>query len=104
MAAASIDSDLLPQVNDQFLEAVKICWKMQMLSPPMFVCQPKVYNEIWHDFYHKTWQERHNDLVYYRPVLMNSAGGSVSYKGYVGNSSTASGESGSTSGAKQSKF
>lgn len=106
MADASIDSDLLLQVNDQFLEAIKICWKMQMLYTPMFVCQPKVYNDKWHDIYPKTWQDRNNDLVYYRPVLMNSAGGSIRYKGYVGNSSTASGASGSTpiASAKQSKL
>ena len=63
-----------------------MCWKMQMLPTPMFVCQPKVFNEHWHDTHYESWDEDStNDLVYYRPVLMNSVGGSIAYKGLVGN-------------------
>ena len=99
-AISNTDVNILSQLNDRglIIEAIIICWKMQMLCNPMFVCQPKIYNEGWHDVYSTVWQERHDELIYYRPVLMNSAGGSLSYKGHVGNSSTANGAAPSTKG------
>lgn len=76
-------------MDELVTEAVKICWKMQMLPTPMFICQPKAFTEHWHDTHYDTWDENcrnTNDLVYYRPVLMNSVGGSIACRGLVGNS------------------
>lgn len=72
---------------DEFIiEAVKICWKMQMLPTPMFICQPKAFTDNWHETFYDNWNDDStNDLVYYRPVLMNSVGGSLAFKGLVGN-------------------
>ncbi|XP_019851906.1 PREDICTED: uncharacterized protein LOC109581875 isoform X2 [Amphimedon queenslandica] len=79
---------LVTQEEDLTVEAVKICWKMQMLPTPMFVCQPKVFKDQWHETHYDSWgDDSTNDLVYYRPVLMNSAGGSIAYKGLVGSKS-----------------
>ena len=58
---------------------------MQMLSPPMFLCQPKLFNEDWHTLHGGSWYDKTDELVYYRPVLMYTAGGTVAYKGFVGN-------------------
>ena len=77
-----IPKDLL---REQTLKAVNICWRMQTVSPPMFLCQPKLFNEHWHTVHSRTWYDKENELVYYRPVLMYSAGGTVAYKGFVGN-------------------
>lgn len=79
---------ILPEIDDKIIEAVKMCWKMQMLPTPMFVCQPKAFNEKWHDTYYENWDgdnKSTNDLVYYRPVLMNCVGGALASKGLVGN-------------------
>ena len=58
---------------------------MQTVSPPMFLCQPKLFNEDWHTIHSRTWHDIKDELVYYKPVLMNSAGGNVAHKGLVGN-------------------
>ena len=58
---------------------------MQTVSPPMFLCQPKLFNEDWHTIHSRTWYNKEDELVYYKPVLMNSAGGTVACKGLVGN-------------------
>ena len=59
---------------------------MQTVSPPMFLSQPKLFNEDWqHTIHSKTWYSKEDELVYYKPVLMNSAGGTVTHKGLVGN-------------------
>ncbi|XP_019851927.1 PREDICTED: uncharacterized protein LOC100637127 isoform X2 [Amphimedon queenslandica] len=80
------DKDVIPEIDDAIVEAVKLSWKMQMLPTPMFVCQPEVFNEHWHETHYDSWDDDStNDLVYYRPVLMNSVGGSIAYKGLVGN-------------------
>uniref|UniRef100_A0A1X7UU52 glutathione transferase n=1 Tax=Amphimedon queenslandica TaxID=400682 RepID=A0A1X7UU52_AMPQE len=74
---------LLP--HDEAMEAIKICWKMQLLDEPFFICQPEVFNENWHEIYYDNSDGEPNyELVYYRPVLINSAGGQVACKGLVG--------------------
>ncbi|XP_019852501.1 PREDICTED: uncharacterized protein LOC100633638 isoform X2 [Amphimedon queenslandica] len=82
---ASISDDALAfQLSDQIVEAIKICWKMQLLDNPMFICQPKVFNENWHEVYYNILCDEANyELVYYRPVLMNSAGGSRACRGLI---------------------
>ena len=74
-------------MDELIIEAVKICWKMQMMPMlPMFICQPKAFNDEWHETFYDNWDnDSTNDLVYYRPVLMNSVGGTLAYKGLVAN-------------------
>ena len=75
----------MSKLRDQVEKAVGLCWRMQMLPTPMFICQPTVYNDEWHDTHRKSWSDEPNqELVYYRPVLMNSAGGTVASRGLVG--------------------
>jgi predicted Fe-S protein YdhL (DUF1289 family) len=71
-------------LHEQAVKAVEICWKMQTVSPPMFLCQPKIYNDEWHLPHSKSWNDPPGELIYYRPVLMYSAGGTVAHKGFVG--------------------
>ena len=85
MASLQFDDKIFPILEKQTLKAVNICWKMQMLSPPMFLCQPNVFTDNWHTVHGGTWCDKENELVYYRPVLMYTAGGTVAHKGFVGN-------------------
>ena len=80
-------NDRIPEdiLREQTLKAVRICWRMQTLSPPMFFCQPKLFNDEWHRFHRNSWYDKEDELVYYKPVLMYSAGGTVAHKGFVGN-------------------
>ena len=73
-----------PILREQAKQAVDICWKMQTVSPPMFLCQPQKFDEQWHKIHAKSWSDPPGDLMYYRPVLMYSAGGIVANKGLVG--------------------
>ena len=77
-----IPADLL---KEQTVNAVNICWRMQTVSPPMFLCQPKLFNDDWQSVHGRSWDDNGDQLVYYRPVLMYSAGGTVAYTGFVGN-------------------
>ena len=58
---------------------------MQTISPPMFLCQPKLFSDDWHTIHGRSWDINGDKLVYYRPVLMYSAGGTVAHTGFVGN-------------------
>ena len=78
------DEKLAPVLYEQAITAVEICWKMQTVSPPMFLCQPQLYNEQWQKTHARSWSDPPGELIYYRPVLMYSAGGTIAYKGFVG--------------------
>jgi hypothetical protein len=75
-----LSQEWIPEANT----AVEICWKMLTVSPPMFLCQPTKYNAMWHVTHARSWHEPPGELIYYRPVLMYGAGGTVAYKGFVG--------------------
>ena len=86
MASSNVDKKISNDVlKEQALKAVDICWRMQTVSPPMFLCQPKLFSEDWHTIHRNSWYGKEDELVYYRPVLMYSAGGTVAHKGFVGN-------------------
>lgn len=70
--------------------AIRVAWKMLTLNPPAIICKPKKYSERWHEEFRKKWHEdyRHYNLVYYRPVMLYGAGGTVAVKGKVGNKLT----------------
>ena len=82
---SSHDAGLPPEKQDELIKrAVEICWKMLMLSCPMFVCQPEVFSDNLHERHRKSWHDGTGELVYYRPVLMSCAGGTRAVKGLVG--------------------
>ena len=84
---ATFQADGIPGeiLREQTLKAVDICWRMQTVSPPMFLCQPKLFSDEWHRFHRNSWYDKEDELVYYKPVLMYSAGGTLAHKGFVGN-------------------
>jgi hypothetical protein len=81
LASLSVDDNIS---HEEAELAVDICWKMLTVSPPTFHCQPKIYNEEWHKCHAGSWHDPPGELIYYRPVLMYSAGGIVAHKGSVG--------------------
>ena len=85
MATSQVDGIPGEILREQTLKAVDICWRMQTVSPPMFLCQPKLFSDEWHRFHRNSWYDKQDELVYYKPVLMYSAGGTVAHKGFVGN-------------------
>ena len=85
MTTAQVDGIPGEILREQTLKAVDICWRMQTVSPPMFLCQPKLFSDEWHGFHRNSWYDKEDELVYYKPVLMYSAGGDIASKGFVGN-------------------
>jgi hypothetical protein len=80
LASLSVDDNILKELRKEAEKAVDICWKMLTVSPPMFLCQPKVYNEEWHKCHAGSWHDPPGELI----CCMYSAGGIVAHKGYVG--------------------
>ena len=73
-------------VENQVTCAIQIAWEMLTLDPPAVACKPEKYTKAWHDKIWKKWKSHEfYDLVYYRPVMLYGAGGSVAVKGKVFN-------------------
>ena len=68
--------------------AVTIAWNMVTLTPPALLWEPPMYSEHWHDKQSKAeWKVEageHFDLVYFRPVLLYGADGTLGHRGSVG--------------------
>lgn len=83
---------MLPTISQEVLEkdalaGVQIAWDMLMIHPPAIACTPKKYTESWHIEYGPHWNKRKlaNPLVYFSPVLLLGAGGTIGSKALVGN-------------------
>lgn len=80
---SSPDTYIPPEKQDELIRnAVEICWKMLMLSCPMFVCQPEAIKGILHEYYENSY-DGPGELVYYQPVLMRCAGSDCVVRGLV---------------------
>jgi hypothetical protein len=87
---ASFNADDHEWLHEEAETAVEICWKMQTVSPPMFLCQPAKHKGEWHQIHYKSWHEGPGELIYYRPVVMYTAGDRVACKGFIGKTSAES--------------
>ena len=60
-----------------------------MLNPPAIACKPKKYTKSWHKDYGPRWDKKKStapeNLVYFSPMLLLGAGGTVASMALVGN-------------------
>ena len=83
---------MLPSISQEVFEkyalaGVKIAWDMLMFTPPAIACTPIKFTDSWHEDYGPQWDDEKSDeyLVYFRPLLLLGAGGTVGSKALVGN-------------------
>ena len=75
-----LQHSFLPVIQD----SASVAWDMLTLFPPAVLCTPEKYHEEWHDKVGSLGdRKRYYKLVYYRPLMLNHAHGSVAEKAIV---------------------